>query len=169
MRGWARGSETIPFKLLNYLNLRQGVRSFRPDLVHLHYLNASLPIRLAARSWPNLVVSVWGSDVTGTGEDSPKILAAKRGILKRAVAVTATSRFLCDATLPLMKEPADIEVIPFGVDTEQFSPTPSQNEENPALIGYAKRFAPTYGPDVLSTSNAESLGKAPECPPANGR
>ena len=161
LSGWGRGSQAIPFKLLTYLNLSKAVRSARPDLVHLHYLNAALPIRLAARSWPNLVVSVWGSDVTRIDQDSSKVIAAKRGILQRAAAITATSRFLRDATLSLVEESMDIEVIPFGVDTEQFSPRTSPNVDVPLLIGYAKRFAPTYGPDVLLRAMPRVLEEHP--------
>ncbi len=158
---WGSRSDGPLGKVISSWNLRRAVRAFRPQVTHLHYLNASLPIRLSAPGWPNLVVSTWGSDVMFAPREPERIAVAKRAILERASMITATSEYLRQVTLDVAESAVDVEVIPFGVDTKYFSPGSWPGEEEELIIGYAKRFAPTYGPDVLLGALPKVLERHP--------
>jgi L-malate glycosyltransferase len=125
--------------------------SFSPDLVHFHWLNATLSdLRLARRVRP-LVVSVWGSDVIwdGSRSESPLRAYCKSRILAAAREVTATSTFLARQTQRWMPAGRMPVVVPFGVDCRQFSPKVPRPERPLPVIGYLKHYLPKYGPDVL--------------------
>jgi L-malate glycosyltransferase len=127
------------------------LESFSPDIVHFHWLNATLSdLRLARRVSP-LVVSVWGSDVLldGSRWESPIRVYCKSRILAAAREVTATSAFLARQTqrwLPAGRTP---HVVPFGVDCGRFNPKAPRPESPVPVIGYLKHYLPKYGPDVL--------------------
>lgn len=127
-------------------------REFKPDIVHLHEPMGTLDEYLALHKIPNLVVSVWGTEVSDDTfqASSPIKNYFKKKILTKADCVTATSPFLVECTRKWLKN-GDIQVIPFGVDINQFiSNDRSEIETNPIpCIGFLKGFMPRYRPDVF--------------------
>src|SRR5215475_11079891 len=100
--------------------LRRIRAEFRPDIMHMHYLNPLIaPMLLRFRPF---LVSVWGADILGEAglvRESKRIRWYKRALLHYADAVLALSEQLACATsryagLP----PSRITVRYWGVDRQ---------------------------------------------------
>jgi glycosyltransferase involved in cell wall biosynthesis len=141
--GWPRW-------LAGYPEWRSLVRGFAPDLVHVHYLPGQARDVFYYRGLRPLVVSSWGSDVVFEPDHPPSAARARRlrSLLRQATAITATTRFLAGETRRFMSDDRDVEVIPFGVDTERFAPAPPPDPAAPA-IGFTKSLEGRYGPQIL--------------------
>lgn len=143
-RGPARASFSWSF-FSRLLALRKIVRSWRPDIVHAHY--ASSYGLLGALSPAKLfVISAWGSDIF----EFPRKNTFTRGILKfnlrMASKVFSSSAVMAKETKRYTQSP--IEVIPFGVETDEFSPGP-EGPTRMRRIGTVKSMEHIYGIDLL--------------------
>jgi glycosyltransferase involved in cell wall biosynthesis len=127
--------------------LQRAIAAFRPDVVHMHWLDASPLMARLARRWPRFTVSVWGRDVIwdDDGDEPAARVARKRSVLSRAQAVTATTTFLAEQTKPLLRPGTPLHIIPFGVDTEAFHAAPRRRDPGRVVIGFAKHYAAKYG------------------------
>jgi glycosyltransferase involved in cell wall biosynthesis len=146
-----------------HLMAQRAIDAFAPDVVHMHWLEARPLMRWIARRWPRLVVSVWGRDIIWDGNrPEPQARARrKRALLALARRITATTRFLAERTRPFAQPGAAIDVIPWGVDTERFTPAAPERRRDDVVIGFAKHYAPKYGPDVLIKSLARVRARHP--------
>jgi L-malate glycosyltransferase len=144
--------------------LQRAIAAFRPDVVHMHWLDASPLMARLARRWPRFTVSVWGRDVIwdDDGDEPAARVARKRSVLSRAQAVTATTTFLAEQTKPLLRPGTPLHIIPFGVDTEAFHAAPRRRDPGRVVIGFAKHYAAKYGPDVLLEAFAAVHARHPE-------
>lgn len=129
MHGWAR----VPGL----------VAAAKPDLVHLHALPtpAAVPFLLHL---PRLVVSAWGSDVVQRDARKKRLYPL---LLDHASAVTATSRYLAGVVEGYLRRPRAVDVVPFGVDVEQFRPAVAPAKE--PRIGTLRHLERVYGIDIL--------------------
>jgi glycosyltransferase involved in cell wall biosynthesis len=136
--------------------MQRAIERFEPDLVHMHYLEATPWLLRLARRWPHFVISVWGRDVVWDADtpEPPARVERKRRMLALATEITATTHFLADQTRPFVPADRRIHVIPFGVETERFHPAERRPAEAPVVIGFMKHFGPKYGPDVMIRSMA---------------
>lgn len=132
----------------------------RPDLVHVHY--ATGYGTLAALCGPACsVLTVWGTDVY----DFPQRSLGHRWWLRRTLAaadrLTSASHAMKQVAQRFTRRP--IDVVPFGVDTQQFRPGPPV-EDGRLVIGTVKTMARTYGIDTLIKA-AALLHADPRIPP----
>lgn len=125
--------------------LKQGLREFRPDVIHAHYASHWGLYGALSRLHP-FVVSVWGADVEVFGNRSWVNSRILRYIFNQADAITASSQYLAAVTARFTVDP--ITVIPFGIDISRFSPVvPNQGSEFRWVIN--KALEPVYGVDVI--------------------
>ena len=129
------------------------LRSNKFDLVHIHSLEEiglGAGIVFLGYHAP-LVVSTWGSDITGTHSQIARRLI--RYVLQKADLVTATSKFLAEETKKLAIFIKRIEVVPFGVDLKFFDPSKfvssAEKSGESFRIGFFKHLKETYGPEYL--------------------
>lgn len=133
--------------LKNYYWTRRKLLSERYDLVHVH----QLPPPLMAGFFigvPNLLVSVWGSDIGGVPGQQTRLpeIWSRKVMLKQAVAVTATSNYLAEKTRTYTPQSTPIHLVPFGVDTSVFTYEPYRNKlERPIRLIVTKHLRPIYG------------------------
>lgn len=132
---------------INIFILRKLLREIKPDLLHVHYASGYGTLgRLCA--FKPLLLSVWGSDVY----DFPYESRLKEYILRKNLAsadcISSTSHCMKVQTEKFITSQVPIGVIPFGVNTEVFSPRPNRNTDI-ITIGMIKRMAPKYGPRYL--------------------
>ena len=113
------------------------------DIVHVHFGYAARDV-IDAVSRRGFVLSLHGHDVTGLLHDDP-------GRYDRVVdvvdAVVVPSRFLADAAARAGFDRDRIRVIPSGVDTAFFTPTPAP--EGPPVVAHIGRLVEKKGLDVL--------------------
>jgi glycosyltransferase involved in cell wall biosynthesis len=132
LRGWAR----IPGLLA----------ALKPDLVHLHSLPTPAATLFLLKT-PNLVLSAWGSDVVHRDRRKARLYPL---LLARAARLTATSRYLAHVIASYLHTPRPIDVVPFGVDPDLF--TPASIRPARANIGTLRHLERQYGIDVLINS-----------------
>jgi glycosyltransferase involved in cell wall biosynthesis len=125
----------------------------QPDLVHMYFIPAQARDYFYYRGIRNFVVSTHGGDVVfEPGSPPPPAVARRvRSVLRQARLLTATSRFLADETRRFVTDGRPIEVVPFGVDCEQFAPRGrfGSDSAGQTVLGFVKHLNPRYGPQVL--------------------
>ena len=108
----------------------------RATVMHGHWVVPGGVIAAAARPALPLVVSLHGSDVFVAERTSPAGAAARR-VFARAGVVTACSEDLARRATALGAAPDRTEVVPYGVDTGRFKPSPEQRAGLRARLGIA--------------------------------
>jgi len=149
-----------PFgQVWNILRIRSLIRRLKPDIIHLFGLFSVNSLRniLHIKSWPNLVVSILGSDlIPFDKKETVKEKFTKRYLLKRGQCILVTSEYLAQEVRKYMEVGEKIVVIPWGVEIEKFIPSNKTNN-NCITLGFAKRIERISGPDILLESFREVL------------
>jgi len=109
--------------LLNINSVRKIVKDISPDILHAHYVT-SYGLAGALASKHPFVITVWGSDVLVTPEQSwiyrPLVgFALKQADLVTTTAPNATQHIIARKYAAATK----IVTFPFGVDTDVFNPS----------------------------------------------
>ncbi|WP_285824230.1 glycosyltransferase [Schaedlerella arabinosiphila] len=116
------------------------------DVVNAHYASGYGTLARLARL-PNVLLSVWGSDVY----DFPRESKMKEKILKKnlkyAVQIASTSYCMAEQTRKIVRD-KKIVVTPFGVDIEQFRIHPKRNKDY-FIVGTVKTLSYKYGIDMI--------------------
>lgn len=100
------------------------VKTFRPDIVHLHLPNLSAFWTLLSATKTNLVIH-WHSDVVPSTIDKrlnvfyPCYRLFERKLLERSQAVLATSKNYLEASKPLADFKAKCHIVPLGLNTSR--------------------------------------------------
>lgn len=129
----------------------------RAGLIHHHHAyRLSDFVGAARRLKVPLVVSVHGEDVTAYARQWPGITDP----LRVADAVVVPSRFIIDAVVDNGVPRERIQVIPSGVDTSFFTPTPLP--EGPPQALFVGRFVEKKGIDVLIKAWVAVRRRVPE-------
>ena len=126
------------------------VQELHPDLLHAHYATSFGFIGALSRERP-FVISAWGSDIFSFPRKSFFHRALLSWILGKANFLCSTSEIMAKEMYRYIDKDSKIEVIPFGVDLEQFSP-PELREaplQKQVVFGIAKYLQPIYGLDYL--------------------
>lgn len=138
------------FQKLGYLNqikeLKGVIKSFQPDVIHAHYATSYGLLGVLSGFRP-LVISAWGTDVFSFPKKS--ILHSKllSYIFSHATKICSTSE--CMKQEIAMYTTQAVEVVPFGVDVQQFLPVESKEENKSIVIGNIKALEPIYGNKIL--------------------
>jgi len=132
---------------LNCWETRSILKYIQPDLLNTHYASGYGTLSRLVFFKPTLL-SIWGSDVY----DFPYQSHLKQKILRKNLAapnfLASTSENMKLQTKKFIMSNLHIEVTPFGVDMEMFSPQPDRDPKY-ITIGMVKRMAPKYGPEFL--------------------
>jgi len=151
------------FSKVRYLKtirkLKSAYKSFSPDIVHAHYATSYGMLGSFLKHHPFLI-SVWGSDVY----DFPKKSIFHRALLKRNLSkadyIFSTSHDMAGVTQNYTTK--EIQVIPFGVDTNSFKPIDRLSKGNKITIGVVKTLEPKYGISYLIKAFSKVRQKHPE-------
>ncbi|MCA9786645.1 MAG: glycosyltransferase [Candidatus Cloacimonetes bacterium] len=145
-------------RLRHVLRCRQLIRQFKPDIVHVHFMDPNLTV-LGWSAFPRTVVSIWGSDLILPRMPLNEIL--RRHGMRSAWQLTATNRLLAYAARAHLPMTQPIEVIPFGVDTTRFAPGPRQSDGR-FRVGCVKHFETIYGLEHLVRAVASLRSRIPD-------
>ncbi len=132
--------------LLNRGAAQRVAHEFRPDAINAHYATGYGTLAPRNATAP-LILNVWGSDVYEFPETGPLHRWLLRRNLLRADAVVSTSKVMAERTRAVCPRLDAINVVPFGVDMERFSP--AQRTNGDLVMGTVKTLAPKYGIDTL--------------------
>ena len=131
-------------------HLRSELRSFVPDVVHVHMPNVSAFWLLLLRHLPRTVLH-WHSDVVPSALDRRLALLYQgyrifeRRILARADAVVATSPQYLEHSAPLREFRAKCHVVPLGLDPQRLNAASADPQAVKALKSGAHRLILSAG------------------------
>lgn len=138
----------IPAPLGYYVNVLEAkrlIKTIQPDLLHAHYASGYGTLARLINFTPTLL-SVWGTDVYIFPYESRKKEKHLKKNLEAADYITSTSFDMKKQTEKFTSK--QIEVIPFGIDTEHFKPQTRKDDET-IVIGTVKKLEHVYGIDIL--------------------
>lgn len=149
--------------VLSYLKhkkkLKKIYKAYQPDITHAHYAT-SYGLLGALCNPKNYCISAWGTDVLLFPKKSFLHRIVFKNILKRAHYLFATSKNL---TLELQKYTTKaVTTIPFGIDTQLFSPDTGYKSNTSFTIGTVKGLNKIYGIDRLIDAFATFNKKYPD-------
>jgi len=140
----------IKVKYLKALPLiKKIISEFKPDIVHAHYASSYGTVGALSGFHP-FILSVWGSDVFNFPHKSFLHRRILKYNLKKADQILSTSNVMAKETK--LYTDKNIEVTPFGVDMEQFSPAFTKEElydKDDIVIGTIKTLEEKYGIEYL--------------------
>jgi glycosyltransferase involved in cell wall biosynthesis len=110
----------------------------RATVMHAHWVIPSGVIGALAAGGRRLVVSLHGSDVF-VAERHGLLRQAARRVFARAARVTACSDDLRTRAIALGARPADIETVPYGVDSARFAPSAEARDRVRRELGLGDR------------------------------
>lgn len=145
-----RKLDGIKLSYLTTLNaLKTKINEFRPTIVHAHYAS-SYGLLGALSGFRPLFISVWGTDVFEFPRKSFLHRMVLQFNLRCASKIFSTSHTMAKEILKYTSK--QVQVIPFGVNLEQFSPKETSlrlfNEDD-LVVGIVKTLEPKYGVEVL--------------------
>ena len=146
-----KGSDIHKLKyLLAGKKIKKIIKQIEPDIVHAHFAT-SYGIACAISGISNYFLSVWGYDVYEFPEKSIFHKLILKYSLKRANRILSTSSSMKEQTLKFTNK--NIDITPFGVDTNIFKPIKEIKDNkfnnNMFVVGTIKLLAPKYGIDYL--------------------
>ena len=141
--------------------VRKLVRSIDPDIINAHYATSYGTVAALA-GLKNYVLSVWGADIYDFPKKTPIHRMMLRYSLRRAAYIFSTSKAMAEEAGKYTKK--KIEVTPFGVDMELFSPEKNRPEEGFFTVGTVKTLSPKYGIDYLLKAAALVKQEQPQIP-----
>jgi L-malate glycosyltransferase len=144
--GIGLGADSKAAYLLKIGKLKRIVKQLSPDIFHAHYAS-SFGFVGSFVNHPRKVLSIWGEDITDFPQRNYFSGKMTQRVLAHYHQFTATSVFLKEVTHRLDSK-LPVTVIPFGVDTSQFSYF-ERHQNGQVKIGIAKHLHPQYGIDIL--------------------
>lgn len=124
--------------------LKKVIKEFRPNIVHAHYASSYGLLGVLSGFHP-LFLTVWGSDIFCFPKVSFLHKQVLKLVLRKADYLVSTSHSMALEAQKYVQK--DFEIIPFGIDSDLFSP--NRVEHNVFTIGCTKTLAPIYGIDKL--------------------
>jgi glycosyltransferase involved in cell wall biosynthesis len=140
--------------------IKKVIRSYKPDILHAHSASSYGLVGCLTGFHP-LYISVWGNDVY----NYPQKFIGFRELLKFTLARTdrifSTSHIMARETAKYTDK--NITVIPFGIDTTKFNPSPEKKGDE-IVIGTIKTLDYKYGSIELFTAFKMLKEKHPQLP-----
>ncbi len=146
------------------VRLRSLLHRLRPDVVVAHYTTTNGVLAVLTRTHP-LVITPWGTDIRPEPTVWKRVLRdhVNAWVLRGADAVAVSSQYLATRVTSVAGGRCALPmIIPFGVDTDRFSPESSPRSPSPLRIGFIKHFKPRYGTEVLLDAIPAVLAAIPE-------
>ena len=158
------GSDFGKLKYLQYAGkIKRIVEQIKPDVINVHYATSYGTVA-ALSGLKGYVLSVWGSDIYDFPNKSVLHKAMLKFSLSRAEYIFSTSNAMAEETRKYTKK--SIEITPFGVDTELFSP--NKRNRNPSdgdfVVGTVKALTPKYGIEYILKAVAMIKNGYPQIP-----
>lgn len=146
--------------VLNVPELRKIYRTYKPDVVNVHYMSGYGLMATLAGARP-LVLNCYGSDIFVAPKKSKIVRWIVKKLLNSADAVAATSKAMASEAKVIMgNTEKDVTVTPFGVDVNLFKKDEQRTYSNKPIIGIIKYLKPEYNIPLLIKAFAITREKA---------
>ena len=147
--------------------LKKVVKQFNPDILHAHFAT-SYGLLGSLCGFHPFILSVWGSDVFDFPQKSFLHKAVLKHNLKSADKILSTSNVMAVETKKYTDK--EIEVTPFGINTDLFKPEKVSRKdstpfsEDDVVVGTIKWLESKYGIEYLIRAFYAVSSKHPELP-----
>ncbi len=138
--------------------LKEAIHLFAPHILHAHYAS-SYGLLGALSGFNPYIISVWGTDVMKFPYKNRLTRSILKYNLSKADAVCATSHTLEKYVHRLTNK--EVEVIPFGVNLDEFINKPSLKDRNAFTIGCIKSLEKNYNIGSVIVSFAKLKDRYP--------
>lgn len=158
------GSDFNKIKYLKYAGkVKRIVEQIKPDIINVHFATSYGTV-VALSGLKDYVLSVWGSDIYDFPQKSIFHKFMLKFSLSRAKYIFSTSNAMAEETRKYTKK--KIEITPFGVDTELFSPSKRNRDQSDEdfIVGTVKALTPKYGIEYLLKAVAIIKSEYPQIP-----
>lgn len=146
--------------VLNVPELRKIYRTYKPDVVNVHYMSGYGLMATLAGARP-LVLNCYGSDIFVAPKNSKIVRWIVKKLLNSADAVAATSKAMATEAKRIMENPEkEVAVTPFGVDVNLFKKDEQRTYSERPIIGIIKYLKPEYNIPLLIKAFAITKEKA---------
>jgi glycosyltransferase involved in cell wall biosynthesis len=134
------------------------IEKHNPDIVHSHFLTSYGVLGYLSKFKPH-IISVWGSDVY-IDLESNRLKNHMLKALNNATFICSTSKAMAQKISAFENK---IKIIPFGIDTQLFTPLEFKKTTTKITIGTVKNLKHVYGIDILINVFAEIKKKNKNC------
>ncbi|RME51259.1 MAG: glycosyltransferase family 1 protein [Caldilineae bacterium] len=137
--------------------IRRYLRDIQPDILHAHQIVNAGWLGTMAGYHP-FVVSSWGSDLLAEPHKSAWRRFLLKMVLRRCDRLTVPSPLMHEAALALGVPPRRLRLIPWGIETDVFTPTPDDRRATRRQFGLAedvpvvlcpRGISPIYNVDIV--------------------
>lgn len=142
-------SRSTKLNYFSYLRtLKEAIRNYKPDVLHAHYAS-SYGLIGALSGFHPYIISSWGTDVMRFPQKNGINKRLLKYNFKKADVLCATSNTIKFYIHHVIDKP--VEVIPFGVDLNDFKPKKVKSvfNETDFVIGSIKPLEKVYNIDIL--------------------
>jgi L-malate glycosyltransferase len=146
-----------------HIKIKQLVKMIQPDLIHAHFI-AKYGFHLPDLGGQPTIVSAWGDDVLILPGKSRLIRITTKKVLDSVNLIYAVSHNIRDHIIRDFAIPeSKVRYLPFGIDTELFSPGDVSITKNiPVIEVFSNRgFFPVYDNETLIRGFALAYDKNP--------
>ncbi len=120
--------------LPRHLAIKKLVKGIHPDLIHAHFI-AKYGFHLPDLKFHPSVVSAWGDDILVLPPKSRLIRHYTDKVLRSVDLIYAVSQNIRDRMIADYHISAErIRYLPFGIDTDMFSPSPDNSKRQPDIV-----------------------------------
>ena len=131
--------------LLTLPQIMKNLRNFKPDILHAHY-SSSYGLLGSLCGFKPFFLSVWGSDIQHFPYQGKIPRLFTKFVISKPDIICSTSISMKE-TIQNEYKRDDVQVIPFGIDTEQFRPALKDKEK--FIVGTIKSIESHNGIDCL--------------------
>lgn len=139
--------QVVPFLAAEALAVARAVRSFRPDVAHVHWIiPQGLVVSLVAPRLP-MVLTTLGGDLYAL--DAGPLRRLKSWVVRRAGAVTVMNEEMAERVVAMGADPSRVQVLPMGVDTAAFRVPRTPSPDGALRLLFVGRLVEKKGLAVL--------------------
>lgn len=142
------------------MRVRRLVRAWRPDIVHAHNVTG-YGYWGALCGFSPLAVTAWGTDLNILAQERRLVRSLVKYALRRADWITADAAALCETARALAGRGADVRLLQWGVDLNEFAGAVPPDLESKIRGGAefvflsTRRLRPLYNIDIILRAFAE--------------
>jgi glycosyltransferase involved in cell wall biosynthesis len=137
--------------------IRRYLRRLQPDVLHAHQVQAAGWLGAMANYHP-FIVSGWGSDILVEPHKSAFRRMLVKAVLWQCDRLTVPSQLMYDEAQSLGVTDAKLRLIPWGIETDIFRPTPNDHAATRTQLGIeldarvvlsSRKVSPLYNHDII--------------------
>jgi glycosyltransferase involved in cell wall biosynthesis len=139
----SRWLQVLPFFAAQFVTTMRAVRTFKPDVVHVHWIIPQGIVALAIPRRIPLLVTTLGGDLYAL--NAAPIRALKARVVRRAARVTVMNADMAQKVVELGAAPGDVEVMPMGAQLDAVRPRTERAPGEPVRLLFVGRLVEKKG------------------------